>query len=98
MPFQDTEVSARFRKRFGCIEGHDFTFEACSGLPHVTTCRIAQPPRGGLCHGAAPREVTRPARIAMRLGGDSFKNGLNGFTCAIASRALPRRGGGGGMA
>ena len=28
------------------------TFEACSGFTHVTTRRIAQPPKGNLCHEA----------------------------------------------
>jgi hypothetical protein len=38
---------------------HDFTFEACSGFTHVTACRIAQPPKGGLCHEASARSVAR---------------------------------------
>jgi hypothetical protein len=41
---------------------HDFTFEACSGFTHVTACRIAQPPKGGLCHEASTRTVTRSSR------------------------------------
>ena len=41
---------------------HDFTFEACSGFTRVTACRIAQPPKGGLCHEASARPVTRPSR------------------------------------
>jgi len=41
---------------------HDFTFEACSGFTHVTPCRIAQPPKGGLCHKASARSVTRSSR------------------------------------
>ena len=38
------------------------TFEACSGFTHVTACRIAQPPKGGLCHEASARPVTRSSR------------------------------------
>src|SRR4051812_31723344 len=41
---------------------HDFTFEACSGFTHVTACRIAQPPKGGLCHEASTRPVARSSR------------------------------------
>src|SRR5215472_8004657 len=41
---------------------HDFTFEACSGFNRVTACRIAQPPKGGLCHEASARPVARPSR------------------------------------
>ena len=41
---------------------HDFTFEACSGFTHVTACRIAQPPKGGLCHEASARPVARSNR------------------------------------
>ena len=41
---------------------HDFTFKACSGFTHVTACRIAQPPNGGLCHEASARPVTQPSR------------------------------------
>src|SRR6476659_7787267 len=54
------------------------TFEACSGFTHVTARRIAQPPRGGLCHEASIRLVTHPNRssatraIDNSLGGSSL--------------------------
>src|SRR5207253_7274439 len=38
------------------------TFEACSGFTHVTARRIAQPPKGDLCHEAPARAVTRTSR------------------------------------
>ena len=38
------------------------TFEACSGFTHVTARRIAQPPRGDLCHEAPTHAVTRTSR------------------------------------
>ena len=38
------------------------TFEACSGFTHVTARRIAQPPKGDLCHEAPTRAVTRTSR------------------------------------
>jgi hypothetical protein len=60
--FKTLKYQPRFRKRFGCIEDHRFTFEAWSGLPHVTTCRIAQPPR------AAFVTELRPTRLPDRLG------------------------------
>src|SRR6476620_11261537 len=55
------------------------TFEACSGFTHVTARRIAQPPRGGLCHEASIRLVTHPNRssatraIDNSLGGSSLQ-------------------------
>ena len=50
-----------FLRRVGV---HDFTFEVCSGFTHVTACRVAQPPRGGLCHKAPARPVTGPSRLS----------------------------------
>jgi hypothetical protein len=38
------------------------TFEACSGFTHVTARRIAQPPKGDLCHEAPALPVTRTSR------------------------------------
>ena len=38
------------------------TFEACSGFTQVTARRIAQPPRGDLCHEAPTHAVTRISR------------------------------------
>ncbi len=55
---RSTRPSPLFRR----VGVHDFTFEACSGFTHVTACRIAQPPKGGLCHEASARPVTRSSR------------------------------------
>ena len=41
---------------------HDFTFGACSSFTRVTACRVACPPKGGLCPEASTRSVTRPSR------------------------------------
>jgi hypothetical protein len=41
------------------------TFEACSGFTHVTARRIAQPPKGDLCHEAPALRL--PARAARQL-------------------------------
>lgn len=41
---------------------HDFTFGACSSFTRVTACKVACPPKGGLCPEASARPVTRPSR------------------------------------
>src|SRR5262245_47005043 len=38
------------------------TFEACSGFTHVTAHRIAQPPKGDLCHEAPTHAVACTSR------------------------------------
>ena len=37
-------------------------YKACSGFTHVTARRIAQPPKGDLCHEAPTHAVTRTSR------------------------------------
>jgi hypothetical protein len=37
-------------------------YKACSGFTRVTARRIAQPPKGDLCHEASTRPVARPSR------------------------------------
>jgi hypothetical protein len=54
---------------------HDFTFEACSDFTHVTACRIAQPPNGGLCHEASAHPVTRPSRCQLPGSTDNSPGG-----------------------
>ena len=46
------------KKRLPRVGIRIVTFEACSGFTHVTARRIAQPPRGDLCHEAPARAVT----------------------------------------
>jgi len=52
------------------------TFEACSGFTHVTARWIAQSPKGGLCHEAPTRSVTRPSRSSAT---GSIDNSPGGF-------------------
>ena len=42
------------RRRVGI---HDFTCEACSAFTPVTACRVARPPKSGLCHKASAQSV-----------------------------------------
>src|SRR5262245_24271359 len=51
-------------------------FEACSGFTHVTARRIAQPPRGDLCHEAPTHAVTRTSRSSAT---GSIDNSPGGF-------------------
>src|SRR4051795_10575256 len=53
------------------------TFEACSGFTHVTARRIAQPPRGGLCHEASIRLVTHPNRSSATRAIDNSPGGTS---------------------
>ena len=55
---------------------HDFTFEACSGFTRVTACRIARPPKGGLCHEASAARL--PDQAARQLP-DPTDNFLDGY-------------------
>jgi hypothetical protein len=52
------------------------TFEACSGFTHVTARRIAQPPRGDLCHEAPARAVTRTSRSSATGSIDNSPGGI----------------------
>src|SRR6202043_3126922 len=52
------------------------TFEACSGFTRVTARRIAQPPRGDLCHEAPARAVARTSRSSAT---GSVDNSPGGF-------------------
>src|SRR5262249_14714755 len=51
------------------------TFEACSGFTRVTARRIAQPPRGDLCHEAPALPVTQPSRSSASGPIDNFPGG-----------------------
>ena len=52
------------------------TFEACSGFTRVTARRIAQPPKGDLCHEAPTHAVTRTSRSSAT---GSIDNSPGGF-------------------
>jgi hypothetical protein len=43
-----SSLSARPSPVNGRVGIHDFTFEAYSGFTHVTACKVASPPNGGL--------------------------------------------------
>ena len=61
-----------FPRRVGV---HNFAFEACSSFTHVTACRVARPPYGGLCHEASTRSVTRPGRSLATMFTDGYMGG-----------------------
>ena len=52
------------------------TFEACSGFTHVTARRIAQPPKGDLCHEAPALPVTRLSRSSASGSIDNSPGGI----------------------
>ena len=52
------------------------TFEACPGFTHITARRIAQPPKGDLCHEAPTHAVTRISRSSAT---GSIDNSPGGF-------------------
>jgi hypothetical protein len=52
------------------------TFEACSGFTRVTARRIAQSPKGGLCHEAPARPVARPSRSSATGSIDNSPGGI----------------------
>jgi hypothetical protein len=60
----------------GRVGIRDFTFEACSGFTHVTACRIARPPNGGLYPEASTRPVAQPTRSVATMPTDIYMGGF----------------------
>jgi len=82
----------------GRVGIHDFTFGACSSFTRVTACKVARPPKGGLCPEASAQPVTRPSRSVATM---SYRQ-LHGWIlpplviCAVGAHVESRKGAGPG--
>jgi hypothetical protein len=63
-----------------------FTFEACSSFTRITARRVAQPPKGGLCHEASTQSVTQPSRSSATRSIDNSLDGTFLHWCYAPSR------------
>jgi len=52
-----SSLSARPSPVNGRVGIHIFTFEACSSFTRVTACKVACPPKGGLCSELRPGQL-----------------------------------------